>query len=345
MTVSAPMELRRNDYSLSDEQQALQGSFRIFFEKRCGSDRVRAAEPTGFDEAFWDDFQELRPIAMGLTESAGGDGAGLVELALVAEELGRCAAPVPFIEVMVAARALARTGADDLLARVRDDGAIVTVALSGGARRLVPAGSIAEAVLAKEGSHVVLVEAGGRRPEHVPNLASAPLAWWELASGIQIAPAQAFDQIELEWRLLTAAALVGLGQTALDLGVQYAKDRNAFGVPIGSFQAIAHPLADAASAVAGARQLVWKAAWFAEHEPHTVGALGISAFLNAAAAAEQAGAVALHTQGGFGFTLESDVQLHYRRAKGWALVGGDRRSLLREVADITLGPVQLDGDR
>ena len=125
--------------------------------------------------------------------------------------------------------------------------------------------------------------------------------------------------------------------------MQYAKDRHAFGASIGSFQAIAHPLVDAAIGIEGARRLVHKAAWFADHEPESLGAQASIAFVYAAEVAEQAGRVAIHTQGGFGFTLESDVQLFYRRAKGWALVMGDRRSELRRVAEQLVTGQRVDG--
>jgi len=123
------------------------------------------------------------------------------------------------------------------------------------------------------------------------------------------------------------------------MGVRYANERHAFGTPIGAFQAIAHPLVDAASEVEGARRLAWRAAWYSDHEPESIGALAVSALLAAASAAEKAGAVVIHTQGGFGLTLESDAQLYYRRAKGWAMMAGDRRTLLRRVGDLVLPPI------
>jgi alkylation response protein AidB-like acyl-CoA dehydrogenase len=197
---------------------------------------------------------------------------------------------------------------------------------------------VAEAVIARRGNDVVLVK--GEHAAPVGNLASSPLGWWELFAGNVIGTVEDFSVIDLEWLVLSAAALVGLGQTATDLGVRYATERSAFGTTIGAFQAIAHPLVDAAGAVEGARRLTWRAAWYADREPEALGALAVSAFLAAADAAEKAGAVAIHTQGGFGVTMESDVQLYYRRAKGLALLAGDRRSRLREVADLTLGPIE-----
>jgi alkylation response protein AidB-like acyl-CoA dehydrogenase len=340
--------LRRSNYSLSDEQQALRDAFRLFFEKHCPSERVRDAEPLGWDAGLWSQIGDLRPVAMGVPIERGGDGAGLVELALVAEELGRRAAPLPLVEAMVSARLLAALDADDdakttALERLLEGG-VVSVAVGSDAgrtgRRLVPGGAVADTVLGLYGERLVMKSADVP-PQHVPNLASAPLAWWDLAGGETMATGQPASsliaQVEQEWRVLTAATLVGLGQTALDLAADYAKERFAFGVAIGSFQSVAHPLADVLIGIESARRLTHKAAWFLDHEPDQVGPLASMAFVHAAEAAERAGSVGVHTQGGFGFTLESDEQLFYRRAKGWALIGGDRRAELQRVADGVIG--------
>jgi alkylation response protein AidB-like acyl-CoA dehydrogenase len=340
--------LRRSNHSLDDEQEALRDAFRLFLEKQCPSERVRAAEPLGWDEALWSQIGDLRPVAMGVPAERGGDGAGLVELALVAEELGRRAAPLPLVEAMVAARLLAALDTlDESATAVLEElleGAVVSIAVGAGAGRagptLVPAGAVAHAVLGLHGERLVMASAEVP-PPHVPNLASAPLAWWDLAGGATLAtgePAgQLFARAEQEWRVLSAAALVGLGQTALDLAADYAKERFAFGVAIGSFQSVAHPLADVLIGIESARRLTLKAAWFLDHESDQVGPLASIAFVHAAEAAERAGTVGVHTQGGFGFTLESDEQLFYRRAKGWALIGGDRRAELQRVADGVIG--------
>jgi alkylation response protein AidB-like acyl-CoA dehydrogenase len=342
--------LRRNDFSLGEEQEALQSAFRTFFEKRSTSDRIRAAEPAGWDPALWDELIGLRPVPMGVPESGGGDGGGLVELALVCEEAGRRAAPVPLVESAVAARLLARVdheAANSALKEVLDGavGTIVIPAATRGTRALVPAGAAAQFVLALVNETLVLLDIAARSPME-PNLACAPLAWLDLTGGVELLKGETalslFQGAAREWRMLTAATLVGVGQACLELGVEYAKDRMAFGVPIGSFQAIAHPLADAASGIAGARRLTWKACWFADNEPESTGALPSMAFVHAAESAEQAGAVTIHVQGGFGFTLESDAQVFYRRAKGWALIAGDRRREMQTIAD-ALYPVASSG--
>ncbi|WP_261566527.1 acyl-CoA dehydrogenase family protein [Frankia gtarii] len=347
MTEIEEFILRRSDFSLSEEQTALRDAFESFFQRNCVSERVRKAEPLGWDAELWAEMAELRPVAMGVPQSRGGDDAGLAELALVTEQAGRRAAPVPLVETMVAARLLASVETDaaaDALDRVlAGEVASVVVGPASPAGRLVPAGAVATTVLGLRGDSLVM-STRQEPPPPVRNLACAPLAWWHLADGVVLASGDqarsTFARAQREWRVLTAAALVGVGASALDLAVQYAKDRRAFGVPIGSFQSIAHPLADVLTGIECARRLTYKAAWFADHEPGNLGPLATMAFVQAAEAAEQSGSVAIHTQGGFGFTLESDVQLYFRRAKGWALIAGDRRQELQGIADELFGPVR-----
>ena len=122
-----------------------------------------------------------------------------------------------------------------------------------------------------------------------------------------------------EWRVLTAGALVGLAGAALELGVEYAKQRQQFGVPIGSFQALAHRLADVATAVEGAQLLAREAAWAAdEGEADAVGAGAHGVPVRGAHGAQDTSAAALHVHGGYGFTLEYDVQLYLPPGQGVA---------------------------
>jgi alkylation response protein AidB-like acyl-CoA dehydrogenase len=156
-----------------------------------------------------------------------------------------------------------------------------------------------------------------------------------LATG---APARdAFVRAQLEWKVLVAASLVGLARGALDVAVSYANERVAFGVPIGTFQAISHPLADARIAVEGARRMVWRAAWYLDHEPDLATLPVLTAYVHACETATFAASQGIHTQGGFGFTLESELHLYFRRAKSWCLVAGDPRAELAAIADLALG--------
>ena len=117
--------------------------------------------------------------------------------------------------------------------------------------------------------------------------------------------------------ILVTGALVGIGARSLEIGVEYVKERKAFGVPIGSFQAVSHGLADAATALDGGTLLAREAAWSAEIEPARTPELGPLAFGFCAEAAREASYRSLHYHGGYGFMLEYDIQLYFRRARGW----------------------------
>jgi alkylation response protein AidB-like acyl-CoA dehydrogenase len=140
-----------------------------------------------------------------------------------------------------------------------------------------------------------------------------------------------------EWRTLTAAALVGVGIGALDAARAYVLEREQFDVPIASFQSIQHTLADLAVALDGAQLLAYKAAWSFDAQPERASELASMAFVFAAEQARRTSERALHFHGGYGFMEEYDIQLFYRRAKGWALILADPQHEYRHVADLRYG--------
>ena len=344
------MTLRRADFSLNEEQGAVRSAFRTALERSCPIERVEAAAAAdlpGYDEKVWRQLLDMRIVAMGVPEAAGGDGAGLTELVLVAEQQGAFLAPVPLVEAVVSARLLARCG-DAWVGDAIDGSRLATMALHpnrDGRDQLVPAGAIADGVIGLAGDDLVLV-ARDEPPRAVANHGSTPLARWDLddpgadrrvlASGPEAA--RLFEGAVAEWKLLMAAALVGLADAALRRAVGFATNRVAFGVPIATFQAVSHPLVDVAMAVTGTRRLVWKAAWFADNEPDEARDLIPIAYLNAVETATKAPTVGVHVQGGLGFTVESDMHLFFRRAKGWTLVAGDPAYELDTIAAARYGP-------
>jgi alkylation response protein AidB-like acyl-CoA dehydrogenase len=179
--------------------------------------------------------------------------------------------------------------------------------------------------------------------ELVDSLGGSALGRRDLGRGrttvlARAAAAESHARARREWQVLTAAALVGLAAGALDATVEYANERMAFGVPIGTFQALSHPLVDVRTAIEGSRRLVWRAAWFLDHEPVAADLPVAIAYLYACETAQRATAQGIHTQGGFGFTLESVLHLYFRRAKTWPLVAGDPRRELADIADLAFGP-------
>ena len=326
-------ELRRADTSLDESQDAVRDAFAAFFAKQCPTSAVRASEPLGFDRAMWQQLAGMGVAAMSLPPAAGGDDATVLDLVLIAEECGRRLAPVPFASHVAATRLLGRTDAPGALRDAAMAGErVVTVAHSParpGVAQLVPDAAVAADVIALVDGELSVFSAASPG-KHVPNQGSTPLAWWEiddsatrttLATGT--AAVEAHETALREWKLLTAAALVGLTEGALSLGVAFAKTRETMGVPIGTLQGVAFPLVDVAIDVSAARNLIYKAAWTMHNEPGRRPELALMAFDTARNTATNGTIVAAHVQGGLGFTVEADASLYFLRAKGWSALAGD----------------------
>ncbi|BBZ68785.1 acyl-CoA dehydrogenase [Mycolicibacterium insubricum] len=334
-------ELRRLDYSLTEDHKDLIAAYRQFFDTHCSIETVWAAEESGFDKSLWERLCAMGASSMALPESAGGDGATLVDLTLVAEEIGRAVAPVPWIEHVCAARLAARLGVADpeIVSGARILGLDVRAERPGGPR-LIGSGAVAEEIIVADGDEVVLLGYDTRAPR-VDNLGRLPMAWIDpatadhrsvLAAGEEALAeyARALD----EWRILTAAALAGLVEQTMTVAAEFAKTRYTLGVPIGTLQAISHPLANMAIVVQGGRNLSRRAAWFLDNEPDERPELPGCAFVFMAAEAAQAATMAVHIQGGLGVSTEAAATAYLVRARGWPLVAGDPGQTAQAVGRI-----------
>ncbi|MDP2005318.1 MAG: acyl-CoA dehydrogenase [Rubrivivax sp.] len=338
--------------SLTPEQQMLQEAATRLFSAEATPQRVRAAEAQGgFDAALWQQLVELGFATMRMPEADAPAGMGLLEAVLVAELAGAHLAPVPLAEALTGARLLAQlpgAGAEAWAAKVRDGALAVLAPLPLDAERpvVIPGGAAAAAALLLDGDTVLLVERA--HLDARASLGSAAMAVTRLAPGSGPASPRpegaqvlaqgpeardAFLAAVEEWKLLTAAQLAGLAGRALAMAAAYASERRQFDKAIGSFQGIAHPLADSLTEVEGAQLLVWRAVWALAHRPTEAAAAISAAWIWTAQAAPRATARALHTFGGYGVSLEYDIQLYYRRARAWSLVRGDLRDELQRLAD------------
>lgn len=334
-------ELRRLDYSLTEDHTALQAAYKQFFTTHCDIETVRAAEESGFDKNLWERLCAMGATTMALPESAGGDGATLVDLALVAEEVGRSLAPVPWIDHVCAARLLARIGTvESDVVTGKQLAALDPHQDSVSGARLIPAASIADTIIIRDGQDVVRLSFD-TRPVQVDNIGRLPMAWVDpaaadsrtvLASGPD---ALAEYQRALdEWRLLTASALVGAVEQTMTIAAEFAKTRYTLGVPIGTLQAISHPLANMAITVASGRNLAYRAGWFMDNEPAERPELAASAFVFMAEEAAKAATMAVHIQGGLGVSAEAAATAYLVRARGWPLAGGDPGASACRIAEI-----------
>lgn len=329
--------------AFTEEQELLRETFADLFATESSSERVRRAEESGFDAELWGRLAEVGAFGIRVPEEEGGSGLGLLEATILLHEAGRRVATGPIAESVVACRLLARLGKRELLAQALAGETIVSFAvrpLEADSGLLLAGGGHAGAAVALRGDDVVLVH----RPAealHAPNLGSPGLGRWPLAerSGdvekLAEGPRarEAFAAALEEWKLLTASYLAGLAREALEIAAAYATERIQFDRPIGTFQAVAHPLADAVTDVEAARLLVHEALWAIAHDRADAGAIVSMAFAWATPTATRAVRRALHTHGGYGLSLEYDAQLYYRRAKAVPLLAGDPNDELLHVAD------------
>jgi len=146
---------------------------------------------------------------------------------------------------------------------------------------------------------------------------------------------QAWDQAMTCSIVAQAAQAIGAAEAIHSMATEYSKQRVQFGKPIGSFQAIAHYLADAIVKIEGAKVLVYQAAWAIDNQkPYAK--LAAQAKLQACNVFREASATGVQIHGGFGFTSEGDPQLYFRRAKHWQMINWDSSFLEKRIAALIL---------
>lgn len=229
--------------------------------------------------------------------------------------------------------------------RLHRDGDICRIT---GTKLFVPYGAAADQwlVLARHPDHaeqavlaIVSPQADGIEATPLANLADEPLAQLQFHHVIADAVLGLDGGVDAAWSAMFDQALVGMAalaiggaEKALEITVQYASEREQFGKPIGSFQAIAHYLADAAVQIAGARMLVYRAASAAD-EGTPFSHYAQMAKLKAGKVFRDVSATAIQVHGGLGFTTEADPQLYFRRAKHQQLMYGDPAFLERRIGN------------
>ena len=327
------------DFEFTDDQLELRDAARSILATACPPSLVRDVfEGRDTDGNLWKQLVALDWPALGIAEEHGGLGMGFVEVAIVVEELGRVVAPTPFLATVTQFAPLAPP---PFLARVADGSITGTLAnLDGEARRTtngwtvggsashVLDGATADEIVVTtpEGAFVVPGTAVTARP--VPTIdPTLPLAHIEL-EGVEVgddravldvgAVARGYDVATTAMALSTVATCRAVFETT----VQYAKDREQFGRPIGSFQAIKHRLADMYIALERASALAYFAALtIAEDDDRRAVATSMA---KAAAGDCQRLLVqdGLQLHGGIGFTWEHDLHFLLKRAKAGSVLFG-----------------------
>jgi alkylation response protein AidB-like acyl-CoA dehydrogenase len=330
------------DFELSDDQLALRDGARELLDGLAPIARVRAVVEAGggVDAELWKAMVEQGWTAVELPEDRGGLGLGSVEVAVLLEEVGRHVAPAPFLPTVLTLGALARAGADDRVARLLDTEGIGCVAWSrrpdavqaterGGEWRLngrpdpvpyAPSAAVAIVTAATEDGPALFsldLDEVGRPPRQPALDQTRELGWLHLddAPAARLGGPDAVDALLDRAAAGVATEMLGSAARALEMAVEYAKDRVQFGRPIGSFQAVKHRCADMLVDVEGMRSTSYWAAWCIGAGDRDASVAASTAKIWCSDAAKRVMASALQVHGGIGFTWEHDLHLFLKRSQ------------------------------
>jgi alkylation response protein AidB-like acyl-CoA dehydrogenase len=319
------------DFDLTEDQKEIKNVARELLAARSPFARVReAAEAGRYDEALWREIVELGWPGIAVPEQYGGQGLGAVELAVLLEELGYACAATPLLSTAVAAAVIAAGGSDEQRERWLPG-------LLAGARRA----GIGPADLVVDGDAAdvaVIIDDDGARLVATPDAEPLPTIdptrrFGVVRGGGEPLGGDGADRL----RAAVAAEVVGVCQRALEMTLQYVKERKQFGVPVGSFQAVSHRCAQMLLHTESVRSTAYYAAWAADAEPARLGEAAALAAAAAATGGREVAAGAIQAHGGIGFTWEADVHWLYKRAEvDRALLGGATRhhgALARAAAE------------
>lgn len=306
------------DFRFTDDQLQLAETVRDYLSDTHGTDVLRRLdEQSGArDPAIWQGLMELGLGGILVPESYGGLGLGLIEAALVAREAGRVCLSEPLVDI-------ALTGVAWLLRRNSDLSASDEDML----RRAV------------EGqAQIELADAINPWLADPVSSENAPLVTVDPLRRLSTSTHEGSDPVLVNLgALMSAAQLVGLAEAMLDQAVAYAKLREQFGQPIGSFQAVKHQLANCALANEFARPVLWRAAQAADDALATSAIHVSHAKVAATDAAMLAAETAIQVHGAMGYTYE--VDLHFWMKRTWALAGawGSRAFHISRIDDAIMG--------
>jgi alkylation response protein AidB-like acyl-CoA dehydrogenase len=345
------------DFDLNEDQRTIKRTAREFLAARYRLDEVRRLaleEERGFTDAQWEEIAGLGWPELADPEA----GLGTVELTVVAEELGYALAPSPLQSTWAATALLAAAGRSDALGEGRRG----TVAMWDAEKLGTPEESTLQpgADGALTGTKIAVPDAGFADVLVVTAAGGRHFLVEAGADGVSIEPATSLDPtrrlftVRLDgargeelsgedfgraWHAIavaTAAESVGVAERAMEMSVAYAKERQQFGRPIGTYQGVSHRCAQMLLEVEGARSVVYWAAWALDFEPETAHLAASAAKSYASDCGARVTGSAIQVHGGIGFTWEHDLQFFFKRAHALAHHYGDARWHRDQVADAVL---------
>jgi alkylation response protein AidB-like acyl-CoA dehydrogenase len=327
-------------FQFTEDQILFRDAVRELLEKECPAAHVRAMweSDTGRSAELWDKLVEMGVVGLTLPEDHGGLGLNEVDAVLILEESGRAALPEPLVETTAVGVPLLRDmGALDRLRR----GAVVTVGLD--AIPYVADAHVADLLVLQRDAEVHVLSRDAIELTPQPSLDGARRLFtvaWTPVDATRVAfdgdvhgvVARAFDR----GALAAAAQLLGVADRLIEIAADYAREREQFGKPIGTFQAVKHHLANALLALEFARPVTYRAAYSIAHD-HPDRSTHVSmAKTFASDAATLAARTALQVHGAIGYTWEHDLHLWMKRAWALAAAWGDASWHRERVAQAVL---------
>jgi alkylation response protein AidB-like acyl-CoA dehydrogenase len=349
-------------FSLTPQQLEFRDTVRAVLARECSPADVRTAyQSPSWRTPRWSTLTELGVVGMAVPEDHGGLGLGMVDMVVVLEEAGRVALPEP----LAATAAVCAPLLVDLEERDSNDdrwGTWLEGVATGHAAAAVGLGPEAEPVAAADGATLYALGRPADGPEAAIFLMAAddgaapsectvePVASLDPTRRLaRVVPAVGVRPVatgqvaaELAGRtarraaVATAAELVGLSDRLITIGAEYARTREQFGRPIGSFQAVKHLLAGARVKLEFARPAVYAAAWSIDEDETDASRRASAAKAQASEVATEAARVALQVHGAIGYTWECDLQLFLKRSWALAAAWGSAADHRRRVLDSLL---------
>lgn len=336
-------------FGLTETQETLKKSAREFLNAECPIALVRTLTETAFDITLWSKIAEQGWTGLLIPEEYGGHGIGMVEMAVVLEEMGRALVPGPFLSTtLLAGTVLERGGTAEqkrkYLPAIARGEVKATVAYG----KFTPHAGIADLILCAaplDGEFAIYI-AREPRVTFVPSLDLTRPLYEVLPDARNVAESDVIVRGSKARELLDSALDIGAAgltaemtggmQRLLDMTVAYAKTRKQFGCPIGQFQAVQHMCADMFLMTESARSAALHACYAVNERPGEAAEAVSIAKSYASDAYREVGNRAIQIHGGMGFLWENDCHLYYRRAKASELAFGDASHHRERLAKIML---------
>jgi alkylation response protein AidB-like acyl-CoA dehydrogenase len=326
-------------FAFDPEQREFAAALRDYLEKACTPERIRA----GFSRDRWLALAEMGVVGAAAPPEQGGMGMDHVTLILLLEEAGRACLPESIGEsAAVPLSLLSSVGAGgDLIERVADGTTVMATGIEGGPH--IRQAGVADVLLLRDGDQIHVVERGtaelNPRSSVDPTRPLFAVGWkpsdkTRVATGVEHQLEAAFDH----GALAAAGELIGLAARMIEMGADYAKQREQFGRPIGTFQAVKHLLATALVRVEFARPVVYRAAWSVANDMPERGRDVSMAKAFSSEAALIAARAALQVHGAIGYTEEHDLHLWLKRtralASAWGTAAWHRERVAAALAEV-----------